>query len=95
MDTNKTEFYQIKIVIAGADGHGRVLLDILRNNHQFEVVAFLDADNALHDKIIDGLEVIGDLDTLDSFQSLGIGGGIIAIGDNRIRQAYAKRFEKN
>jgi sugar O-acyltransferase (sialic acid O-acetyltransferase NeuD family) len=95
MDTNETEFYQIKIVIAGAGGHGRVLLDILRNNHQFEVVAFFDADNALHGKIIDGLEVIGDLHTLDNFQSLGIGGGIIAIGDNRIRQAYAKRFEKN
>jgi|GEM_PF-46408 len=92
---NKTEFYHMKIVIAGAGGHGRVLLDILRNNHQFEVAAFLDADPALHGKNIDGLEVIGGLDTLEKFRSLGIGGGIIAIGDNRIRQVYADRFEKN
>ncbi len=84
----------MNIVIVGAGGHGRVVLDILRSNHQFDLAGFLDANKALHNKKIGGLRVLGDLSMVDKFEEYGIGGAIIAIGDNRIRDAYTKKFEQ-
>jgi len=85
----------MKVVIVGAGGHGRVVLDIFRSNHQFEVVGFLDTNSALHRQHVDGIEVIGDLGLVERFGELGIGGALIAIGDNRIRQMYASALEKS
>jgi sugar O-acyltransferase (sialic acid O-acetyltransferase NeuD family) len=79
----------MKIVIIGAGGHGRVVLDILRNNHQFEVAGFIDTNPALHRQFIDGIEVLGDLSIIRRLPEIGIGGAFVAIGDNRIRQKYA------
>jgi sugar O-acyltransferase (sialic acid O-acetyltransferase NeuD family) len=84
----------MKIIIIGAGGHGRVVLDILRNSHQVEVAGFIDADNALHHKFIDGIEVLGDFSLLQQFGKLCVGGAIVAIGDNRIRNSYAQAMEK-
>jgi sugar O-acyltransferase (sialic acid O-acetyltransferase NeuD family) len=84
----------MKIAIVGAGGHGRVVLDIFRNNHQFEIAGFLDSSPALHHCLVDGIEVLGDLSLLERFSEWGIGGAIVAIGDNRIRQAYAEILEK-
>ncbi len=84
----------MKIVIVGAGGHGRVVLDILRNNHQFDIAGFIDSNSALHGQTMDGIEILGDLSLIAKFPELGIGGSIVAIGDNRIRQAYAQTLEK-
>ncbi|MBN1844862.1 MAG: acetyltransferase [Sedimentisphaerales bacterium] len=84
----------MKIIIVGAGGHGRVVLDILKRNHQFEVKGFLDSDPALHRNRIDGVEVLGDLSLIPRFGALGISGAVIAIGDNRIRQMYAETLER-
>jgi len=84
----------MKIVIVGAGGHGRVVLDILRTNHQFEVVGFLDSNPSIHHSLVDGIQVLGDLSLLPNFPELAIGGAIVAIGDNRIRQSYAETLEK-
>ncbi|MBI9018215.1 MAG: acetyltransferase [Phycisphaerae bacterium] len=82
----------MKIVIVGAGGHGRVVLDILSSNHQFQVVGFLDNNIKLHNRIIDGTKVLGDLNHIDKIKNDGICGAIIAIGDNRIRKMYAKKI---
>ena len=84
----------MKIVIVGAGGHGRVVLDIIRNNHQFEVAGFLDANPTLHQRKTDGVEVLGDISLVPRLSELGIGGALIAIGDNRIRHDYVESFEK-
>jgi len=84
----------MKVVIVGAGGHGRVVLDIFRSNHQFEVVGFLDSNKGLHRQHVDGIEIMGDLSLAPRFGELGIGGALIAIGDNRIRQMYATTLEK-
>ena len=83
----------MKIVIVGAGGHGRVVLDILRNNHQFEVVGFLDTNQSLHHQFRDGVEILGDLSLTSRFDDLGIGAAVVAIGDNRVRRNYCERLE--
>jgi len=85
----------MKIAIIGAGGHGRVVLDILRNSHQFEVAGFLDSNPRLHGGKVDAVEVLGDLSLVPSFAEMGIGGAIIAIGDNHIRRAFAETLEKS
>lgn len=84
----------MNIVIVGAGGHGRVVLDIITNSHQFQVAGFLDANPALAGHIIDGLPVLGDLSLADRLIPDGITGAIVAIGDNHIRGAYARRLEQ-
>ncbi len=85
----------MKIVIIGAGGHGRVVLDIIRNNHQFKVSGFLDSNDALHNRVMDGVEILGDLSLLKKLPEMGIGAAIVAIGDNRVRKAYAEICTKN
>ena len=80
----------MKIAIIGAGGHGRVVLDILRNNHQFDVVGFIDSNSLLHGTYIDEIPVIGDMAELEFFPSRGIGGAIVAIGDNDTRCRFAR-----
>ena len=84
----------MKIAVVGAGGHGRVVLDILRNNHQFEVVGFLDANTALQGQTVDDLPVLGDMSRVPDLAKLGIGAVIVAIGDNQVRSSYAAAFEK-
>ncbi len=83
----------MKIAIIGAGGHGRVVLDILKNNHQFDVAGFLDNNSALQHNQIDGIEVLGDISLISEFKQLNIGAAVIAIGDNRTRQAFAETLQ--
>jgi len=84
----------MKIVIVGAGGHGRVVLDILGNNHHFQVAGFLDSNPALHNNHIEGLPILGDLSLAAQLAEKGIDAAIVAIGDNRIRRNFAQLLEK-
>ncbi len=79
-----------EIIIVGAGGHGRVVLDILRAAEEFTPVGFLDANAGLHGRQVDGLEVLGDLSVLERLKYQGVTGAIVAIGDNHIRRTYAE-----
>lgn len=82
-------------VIIGAGGHGRVVLDILLSAGSWHVTGFLDTNQALHGRRIDGLPVLGDLNTLPDLLTQGIGHAVVAIGDNGVRRAFARRIEDN
>jgi len=83
----------MKIVIIGAGGHGRVVLDILKNNHQFSIAGFIDSDPAKHHQEMDGIPILGDISLARQFRDMGIEGAIVAIGDNRIRDSFAETLE--
>jgi sugar O-acyltransferase (sialic acid O-acetyltransferase NeuD family) len=77
------------IAILGAGGHGKVVLSTLVGAGQ-HVDAFFDDDRNLIGKTILGIRVEGPLEaaTPDRIRSL-----IIGVGDNRLRQAIASRFD--
>ena len=77
------------VIIVGAGGHGKVVLDILRAAGAHRPVGFVDADTTLTGSIIGGLEVIGPTNTLPKLRQQKVRGAIIAIGDNRTRLRYA------
>lgn len=77
------------VVILGAGGHGKVVLDILRAQRQHHVVGFLDADPALSGTKVGGIEVLGAVNLLARLKPQRVRGAIVAIGDNRTRRRYA------
>lgn len=82
----------MKTIIIGAGGHSRVVYDILSYDQNTEVVAFIDNTPRGSEETIMGVPVKGDHEVIrDMIEKEGIGGFIIAVGDNKIRRNH---FEK-
>jgi UDP-perosamine 4-acetyltransferase len=81
------------VVIVGAGGHGKVVLEILRAAGQHKPVGFLDADPSLAGSTVAGLTVLGYLNALPKIRSKAKG-AIVAIGDNRVRVGYARKLHE-
>ena len=82
------------VVIFGAGGLGRMVLDTLRQSRRYRPVAFLDNDAALHGTAVDGLEVVGGLEKVAEFIAAGVAGGVVAIGDSPTRVALAEKLRQ-
>lgn len=83
-----------RVVVVGAGGHGRVVLDILVQGGQFHVVGFLDSNPQLHGRRMDGVPVLGDMSVLPRLRDeWGVCGAVVAIGDNGVRRAFAQQIE--
>jgi UDP-perosamine 4-acetyltransferase len=82
------------IVVVGAGGHGRVVLDVLVQGREHRVVGFLDSNRSLHGRRVDGRPVLGDMSALPSLASRGVEGAVVAIGDNGVRRAFAEDIEE-
>lgn len=83
-----------KIVIAGAGGHGRVVLDILMRCGHSQVVGFVDSNPSLCGRRVDGKPVFGDIAQLPRLRDQrGVDGAIVAVGNNGIRRAFADQIE--
>jgi UDP-perosamine 4-acetyltransferase len=78
------------VVIVGAGGHGKVVLDILRTQGTYTPIGFLDADPSLMGRKIHGLPVLGQVNLLPRLKAQKVRAACIAIGDNRTRAQYAR-----
>ena len=84
----------MNVVIVGAGGHGKVVLDILQRDRDVNPVGFIDDDKTSHGTIIDGLPVLGGINALPDLIPLHkLDGAIIAIGDNRVRARLFSKLE--
>lgn len=82
------------VVVVGAGGHGRVVLDILKRARSYEAAGFLDSNPDLHGRRMDGLPILGDLTLLPQLsRSRDMRGAIVAIGDNGVRRAFAEEID--
>ncbi|NLG42741.1 MAG: acetyltransferase [Phycisphaerae bacterium] len=83
-----------RILILGAGGHGRVVLDILLQAARYQVVGYLDNNRDMIGRRVDGLPVYGTIEDLERFaHELDIQGVIIAIGDNGTRRGLARQVD--
>jgi sugar O-acyltransferase (sialic acid O-acetyltransferase NeuD family) len=76
------------VLIVGAGGHGKVVLDILRAEGHYRPIGFLDADPALTGSSVHGLPILGQINLLPKLRQKAQK-AIVAIGDNRTRASYA------
>ena len=77
------------ILLFGAGGHGKVVLDIVQLQGKHRVVGFLDADPQLHGTSVGGVEVLGGLNLLHKLRQQKVRGAVVSIGDNRVRRQCA------
>ena len=83
------------VVIVGAGGHGRVVLDILQQDRGIRVAGFIDSNKDLIGRRVDGVEVLGGMKDLPQLKGeRDITGAIVAIGTNGIRRAFAEELEQ-
>lgn len=81
-----------RIVIVGAGGHGKVVLDALLAADSFEIVGVLDDDDArIGQKLLDVPIVGSSVNLVECAGRLGFEGVVVAIGDNYIRD---KKFRE-
>lgn len=85
----------INAIIIGAGGHGRVVLDILRQSNACDPVGFIDADESRTGTVVDGLPVLGAINILAKLRKQDLRAAIVAIGDNRVRLSYAAIVEQH
>src|SRR2546422_2145646 len=76
-----------KMVVFGAGGHAKVVLDTLECLGRYVVVGLLDANVEMHGTTRWGYKVLGGRDQFAALQRRGVTRLIIALGDNRHRQA--------
>jgi UDP-perosamine 4-acetyltransferase len=76
----------MNVVIIGAGGHGRVVLDVLRSMGKFHVVGFIDADAEKSGQEVMGVPILGPIHLLQKLRKQDVRGAIVAIGDNRVRR---------
>ena len=82
-----------KIIIVGAGGHARVVLDAILKSGDYEVIGFADDNLFTGMEVADGYSVICNLNSMHAFRE-SIDRFIVAIGDNRAR-AYIYQTLKN
>ena len=85
---------KILIVGARADGHAKVVLEILQAQNIYEIAGFI--DDALYSKQADlrGLPLIGRMEDIPVLmKTMKIEGGIVAIGNNAIRRKLSMKLE--
>ncbi len=79
----------LRVLIIGAGGHGKVVLDILRAAGIHEPAGFIDADPVLAGTVTGGVKILGAMNLLPKLRRQGIQGAVVAIGDSRTRRHCA------
>lgn len=82
----------MKSLIIGAGGHARVVYEILSTDHNVEVEAFVDNTPRGSNEEIMGVPVVGPHSEVAGYVDDGVGGVIIAVGDNEIRADHFETF---
>lgn len=86
---------RVVIVGARADGHGKVVLEILKSMGCFEVVGFIDDDPNKQQLMIRGVPVIGTTSDITRLRKeLRIEGGIVAIANNPLRRRIGQALRE-
>jgi UDP-perosamine 4-acetyltransferase len=84
----------MKVIICGAGGQGRVVLDILRAEGKCEPVGFVDSSPDRAGQTVGGLPIFGPVNVLPKLRRQKLGHAIVAIGDTRVRQKYAELLKE-
>ena len=83
-----------KIVVFGAGGHAKVVLDVLERTGRYTVVGLLDNSRKLHGTTRWGQKVLGGQEQFSALLAKRITRLIVALGDNRDRQSVYEKAVK-
>ena len=82
------------IVIYGASGHAKMIVDIVLKNNDYNLVGFIDSYKPMNSKVY-GHNIVGNLDTISAvIKTFNIEGIVIGIGDNDLRLNIYRSIKK-
>lgn len=81
---------KINLVVIGAGGHAKVILDCLSSQAGYNVLALLDAQSDKKELL--GVPIVGGDEHLSDLVNQGVKHAFIAIGDNKRRKAMALKL---
>ena len=79
------------VVLIGAGGHAKVVLEAVRAAGRFEAVGLVDPHPPAPHVL--GLAVLGDDDVLAALRRQGVEAAVVALGDNGLREKVAVRLQ--
>jgi sugar O-acyltransferase (sialic acid O-acetyltransferase NeuD family) len=82
-----------KIVIIGASGHAKVIIETVESNRNYQIHGLIDSFKSTGTKLC-GYEVLGTESLLKILAEKGIKKGVIAIGDNWGRYTMYNRIKQ-
>jgi len=82
-----------KIVVYGASGHAKVVLDILEQQGRYQIAGLVDDNPERRGGELFGYAILGSGEALEGLRNSGVEGTIIAVGDNETRGRLARRVE--
>jgi|SRR3989344_2578134 len=83
-----------KIVIIGASGHAKVVIDIVEKEHIYNIIGIIDPIAKVGEDIL-GYKILGnDEDLLYLNQKYGIKGCVVAIGNNQVRKSVVAKIRE-
>ena len=68
-----------KIVLIGGGGHAKVVIDVIKENKEFDIVGILDVNENIGKNVL-GIEIIGTDDMLHELYNLGVKKAFITVG---------------
>ena len=81
------------ILIVGASGHAKVIIDIIEKCNEYHIIGLIDTYKRMNGEIA-GYPILGDETIIpDLMETYDIYGGIIAIGDNWTRSNMSKQIK--
>lgn len=84
------------LAIWGASGHARVVADILRLGHRYNVVGFIDdVQPARRGEAFEGSCVVGGIEALESLRADGVRVFLVAVGDCAARLRLAEKVTRS
>ena len=78
-----------KLIVFGAGGHAKVVIDIVEQQGAYEIAGLLDDDPRHHGSDFFGYAVLGGREQLPALYAAGLRHAIVTIGDNASRAAVA------
>ena len=84
-----------KLVVFGAGGHAKVVIDIIEQQGDYEIAGLLDDDPKHRGKRFFGYPVLGTRAELPALLSTQLCHAIVTIGDNASRAAVAAHFDQH
>lgn len=82
-----------KIVLLGAGGQAKIVLDLIDKNKQYDVLAILDDNQLIHNTKLLNQPVVGDLDKIQDYSKNEVG-FIVCIADNLRRKEIFNKVVK-
>lgn len=74
-----------KVIVFGAGGHGKVVIDAILRQGLHEIAFLADADGKLHGSLVCGYEIRSEAEAFAA-QERGLRRAIVAIGNNDVRR---------